>query len=158
MSGFIRPATVDDAKYIAPRLREADKRECDALLAAPPELVIPEMVANGYRVWTCGPDSGEPSVLVGVDPATMIPEVGIVWLVSTDAIFKHNYAFLMRSREVLDMLHEEFPLLTNHVDARNTLHHKWLRWLGFAFLRKIDKWGARSVPFYEFARLKQTCA
>lgn len=156
--GIVRRSTLDDARYIAPRLREADKRECDALLALPPELVLPEAVcAPTRRVWTFATDAGEPVGLFGLD-ATPIPQVGTIWMVSTPVINKHPQEFLRGSIRVVTAMNNEYPILTNMMDERNTLHKKWLRWLGFSFLRRIDRWGARSVPFLEFARLKRTCA
>lgn len=155
--GFVRAATVEDATHIANNLREADRMECDALLALPPILVLPAAVASGRRVWTFHAHTGEPVGLFGVDP-THVPEVGTIWMCSTDSINKHKHEFLVQSRPYLWALNDEFPILTNMVDARNTLHHRWLKWLGFAFLQRIEKWGARSVPFIEFARLQRTCA
>lgn len=153
MKAFVRLATVADAEYIAPRLREADVRECDALLAAPPVLVIPLAIQEGRHVWTFGAD-GEPVGLFGVDRSPACERVGVVWMCSTPVIERYPYQFLHASRQVVDELNGIYPVLTNLVDARNTLHHRWLRWMGFSFLRTIDRWGARSLPFHEFARLK----
>lgn len=157
LRGFIRPATLDDANYIAPRLREADKAECDASLACPAEWVLPQFALHGYRCWAFGLNDGTPVGLFGVDPAPGAPQVGIAWACSTPVVTQYKYDFLRRSPEILGKLHAEFPILTNTVDARNTLHHRWLRWLGFSFLREFPTWGARNLPFYEFARLR-TCA
>lgn len=155
--GFVQRATVEDVTYIAKNLRQADRMECDATLAMPPELALPRAVRDGQRVWTFHRNDGLPVGVFGADP-TPIPEVGIVWMVSTDEIELHKREFLVESKPYVLALNDDFPIITNMVDARNTLHHRWLKWLGFAFLRRIDSWGARSVPFYEFARMKQTCA
>lgn len=157
MGGYVQRATLEDVKFIAKNLREADRLECDATLALPPELVLPQAVEAGRDVWTFHRSDGLPVGVFGVDP-TPIPEVGIVWMVSTDEINKHKVEFLTRCRPYVWALNEQYPIITNTVDARNTLHHRWLKWLGFSFLRRIERWGARSVPFYEFARMKRTCA
>lgn len=142
---------------MSPRLREADKIECDAALGVPPLVALSAAVQSGHRAWTFCPDSGEPVGMFGVT-ASPVPQVGIVWMCSTPAIHTHAFEFLIGAPPIVDAMNEEFPVLTNLVDARNTLHHKWLRRMGFSFLRKLEKWGARSVPFYEFARLQNTCA
>ncbi|UYO52498.1 phage protein Gp13 family protein [Rhodopseudomonas palustris] len=157
MRGYVQRATVEDVTYIANHLRQADRDECDAMTGAPPELILPQSVGAGRDVWTFHRGDGLPAGVFGVDP-TPLPEVGIVWMVSTDEITNHKFEFLTRCRPYVEALNDRYPIITNMVDARNTLHHRWLKWLGFSFLRRIEQWGARSVPFYEFARMKQTCA
>lgn len=152
---MLRSSTLEDAHYIATHMRQADRQECEALHGLPPEIVLPNAIGRP-RVFTWERD-GVPIAMGGVDPS--IPNVGIVWMTSTDDILKNRVSFLREMcRPTLDFLHQEFPILTNVVDARNTIHHRWLRWLGFVFLRKIDRWGAHSVPFYEFARYQPPCA
>lgn len=156
--GFLQKATVHDAAYIAMNLREADRLECDATMAFPPELVLPQAVAEGHRrIWTGHAHTGEPVLICGVDPGAL-PELGVVWMVSTPKLKSHQIEFLRTSLPWIKEMNEEYPILHNYVDARNTLHHKWLRWCGFKLLRTVDRWGARSVPFIEFARINTTCA
>jgi hypothetical protein len=155
--GYVQRATLEDVTYIAKNLRQADRQECDATVGMPPELVLPQSVGAGRDVWTFHRNDGLPVGVFGADPTT-IPEVGIVWMVSTGEVNNHKREFLTESRPFVWALNDTYPIITNMVDARNTLHHRWLKWLGFSFLRRIEHWGARSVPFYEFARMKQTCA
>ncbi len=151
---MIRPSTLEDAQFIAANMRQADREECEAQMGLPPSLVIPNVIGRP-NVWTWEVD-GEPVAMGGVDAS--IPLVGVIWMTSTDAITKHRIKFLRETCEpMLQRLHQDYPILTNLVDARNTLHQRWLRWLGFKFLRRIEKWGAHSIPFLEFARY-QPCA
>jgi hypothetical protein len=46
-----------------------------------------------------------------------------------------------------------FPLLHNFTDARNVVHHRWLRWLGFNFIARHERYGAAGLPFLEFVRI-----
>lgn len=154
MSHIVRPATVDDARYIAKHLRDEDRREIDALTALSPEAVLPQLVNDAAKPLCFTTVKGKPVGVFGVQP-TPIPILGTVWCVTTNAILHHKMEFLRASRVHVEHLNEDFPLITNVVDARNSLHINWLRWLGFKFLRRIDRWGARSVPFIEFARIKQ---
>jgi hypothetical protein len=155
--GYVQRATVEDVTFISKNLRQADRDECDATLATLPELILPQAVAPGRDVWTFHLNDGTPVGVFGVD-RTPDPMVGIVWMLSTDEIKNHKREFLVESKPYVLALNDDFPIITNMVDARNTLHHRWLKWLGFSFLRRIERWGARSVPFYEFARMKQSCA
>lgn len=146
---------MEDARYIAANMRQEDRQECEAQSGLPPAVVLPQCVGRP-NVWTWEED-GVPVAIGGVDAS--IPLVGTVWMTSTDDIVKHRVKFLREmSKPVLALLHQDFPILTNMVDERNVLHQRWLRWLGFVFLRRIEKWGAHSVPFYEFARYQPPCA
>lgn len=149
----VRPATVPDAVSIAARLRAADREECLAATGLPPEIVLPSSVLR-KPVNVALNDDGTPEVLFGADGVPSHPNVAVVWMVSTGAIHSHPTEFLRQSLKWVDCWHEKFDVLTNFVDARNTLHHKWLRWLGFSFLRKVDSLGPYSLPFYEFAKIK----
>ena len=44
--------------------------------------------------------------------------------------------------------------MVNYVDSRHHRAVKWLKWLGFSFIREA-RMGPSDLPFYEFARL--TC-
>lgn len=157
MMGYIQRATIEDAAYIAKNLRDADRQECDAAIALPPELVLPEAVRAGRAVWTCHTNEGEPFIMFGVDPSAL-PSCGVVWMCSTPSILKHKVEFMRACGPLLDAIQDDFPVIHNVVDARNTLHIRWLKRCGFKFFRTLPRWGARSVPFIEFARIKLTCA
>ena len=60
---------------------------------------------------------------------------------------------LTRPIKWLEEKNKEYPLLVNYVDARNKVAIRWLRFLGFTFIRKIEKYGVGRKPFYEFVRI-----
>lgn len=151
-----RPATRDDVRYMAPRLRAADRAEVRAYTGLPPEVVLEQCLDASDQCWVGCHNDGEPAVLWGTQPVYQVPEVGWIWMVCTDLILQHKYEFLTQARAHLPLAHARYPILTNHVDARNTVHIKWLRFMGFSFLRRVERWGAESIPFYEFARLDPT--
>lgn len=65
---------------------------------------------------------------------------GLVWLVSTPEIERHSITFLRESRKWINYFHNFHPILWNYVDARQTLHIKWLtKWLGFTIEGKTYK-------------------
>ena len=77
-------------------------------------------------------------------------------MLGTQAMFdddKDRRTFLRQSKEMLRELHQQFILLFNEVDARNTTHIRWLRWMGFIFVRYRPNYGAEGRPFYEFCRV-----
>lgn len=153
----IRPSIPEDAHYLAPRLRDADKAEIRALTGGIPEIMLPQCVLFSRATWTMCGFAGEPVGIMGVQDVPENPDVGWGWMLATDIIEKYPFHFLRRSRSLLPVIHTFHPIITNHVDERNTVHIRWLRWLGFSFIRRIERWGAESRPFIEFARLQPKC-
>jgi hypothetical protein len=158
MTTSVREASMEDVLDVAARLRPADHQETLAATGLPPEVLLPEALRSGRRMMV-GLIFGRPEVLFGVDPVLGQPDVGIAWMVGTDAIDKNPIKFLRASRKIWDAYHDEFPFLTNFADARNTVHLRWLEWLGAVMVRRVERFGPHSQPFIEFlsicARLKQ---
>ena len=154
--GYAVPATPDHAAQLAPNLRPADRREVQALTGLPPEIVLPQVLRpNTMAGFT---DMGELAVLFGADPVPGFPEVGVIWMVANDVIVRRPLEFHQSAKAMLAQFHRQYPLLTNVMDERNTVHRRWLSLLGFSFVRRIEQWGAESRPFLEFARLHDPCA
>ena len=156
MDKLLTPTTVEDIDYIAPRLRKADKNECLAATGKQPLDVLYTSLLQGDINLTLNAPDGERVGLCGVAPSPL-ENSGAVWMCATDAIFKHQMAFLRRSKAALDYLSQDYAVLYNCVDARNTVHIKWLKWMGFTFIAKHENYGAAKLPFYEFLRIN-TCA
>ena len=152
---FARPANMDDVCFISDNMRPEDIEECnafgvdhfDALRRSLEEAVI------SYTLF--GPDN-IPLAICGVSKSPH-QHLGLIWMLGTDGIRKHRFIFLRQNKKgFLDRLYDEsgYEALYNFTYAKNTLHHMWLRWLGFTFLRQV------SLPpydqqFYEFIRLRE---
>jgi hypothetical protein len=151
----IRPATVDDARSLAPRLRQADVAEIEAGLGLPPldGLLLSMLTGPSWAIVHDG-------LVIGIFGAGRHPRhqnTGVVWMLGSADVARPEikYEFLQRSRQVCDLFNERYPVLTNYIDARNELHVRWIRWLGFKIVNTTET--AEGVPFHEFARIKQ-CA
>lgn len=57
----------------------------------------------------------------------------IGWMLLTNAVEDHKIEFLRWSKKIVKTLLEEYPAITNVVDSRNTLHVKYLDFLGAKF-------------------------
>ena len=153
MDKLLTPTTFDDIDYIAPRLRKADIMECKAALGKEPLSVLYASLTQGDITLTMrSPDGGRVG-LCGVAPSPW-DDAGAVWMTATDDIYQHQMAFLRRSKAALEYLSEDYAVLFNYVDARNSAHIKWLKWMGFTFINKHTKYGVEQRPFYEFVRIK----
>jgi hypothetical protein len=143
-----RTALLEDAAIVSERLRDADRREVRAS-GGDPLLSLQAGVSQSRPAITCLVD-GTPEVIFGVVPGG--PSTGYVWLLGSDAIVRHRTHFLRLSGTWVSIFHERYPVLTNVVDERNTVHLRWLRWLGFEFIRRHPDWGPERRPFIEFKR------
>lgn len=149
---FIRLSEPEDAAVMAPNLREADRNEIAARTAQEPLQALTESMSLSSTCLT-GTYLGEPFAICGVCP--VIEGVGAIWLLGTDAVMnpKVSRQFLRFSKLYVDQFQHMYPLLFNYIDARNTVHIKWLKWLGFQFINLHQKFGVGKLPFYEFVRI-----
>lgn len=149
---FRRPATLEDVLDVSKRLREADRQEVLASVGMEPEHAFPFFFSEGKDIHCAGLNlDGRPEVLWGFDPIEGVPGAAVAWLVSSPRIYEHPVEFTINARDGFNEAHERYELLTNFIDARNERHLKWLKWMGFKFIRRIEHFGAQSLPFIEFA-------
>ena len=95
---------------------------------------------------------GELMGMAGVVPSADA-EVGQAWMLGAPVLRKYSIQFLRGCAPLVSGWHEKYPVLFNFVDERNTLHIKWLRWLGFVFVQRYEVFGVERIPFLEFVRL-----
>ena len=92
-------------------------------------------------------DTGEVLALFGVVPHPTNARFGIVWMLGSDALVSRKAIFLRTSKHWLARLYSVYAALGNVIDARNTVHLNWLKWLGFKAVSRIDRHGAEQRPF-----------
>jgi hypothetical protein len=148
-----RLATCEDCFALGPVLRQADKDEIQASSGSDPTGAL----FLGWReseVCYTIVDADQPLAMFGVVRMASNPSIGQVWLLGTEGIKMHSIEFLRKSREWVSRLHEEFPVLYNDIDSRNTVHIRWLQWLGFKFINELPSYGYEGRLFYHFVRIK----
>lgn len=147
---IVRAATVGDALRIAPLLRKKDRREIQAASGKSPGAVLPlAFAAPGADVIYAETCDGEPILIAGVNPTA--PKVAAVWMVGTRLLEDYAFPFTRQALRKVYEWHKTYPLLWNQAWADNDLHVQWLTFMGFSFLRRVDR---RGYPFIEFARLR----
>ena len=108
---------------IAPYLRQADVDELKALSGVSPEIGVAYSIASSQKGYAAYYD-GTLTAIFGISN-------GLIWLVGTDAITKHPITFFRTSKQIFHELTKGHNYLHNYVDARNKLHLRWLKWIGF---------------------------
>lgn len=151
MSTYIRPTEWQDIELLSKQLRDEDVEEL-AAAGWTPFNALSEGFNRAQVCFTVVPPHLPNEIIgvCGVGP-TSDPNTGLVWFLGSEHIHNHKIRFLKDSREVVDLLFQlsGYEVLYNHTYYKNTLHHAWLKWLGFKFI-------ASNGFFHEFVRMK-TC-
>jgi hypothetical protein len=148
----VRKSVPEDADFLAPRLREADREEVIASGCPVPHAALMAGMGANSICLTGIDETGAPVTMFGVGPHPTDPLVGVVWALATDEIRKHRKSFLGPSKDWVEALNRRHPVLMNYSDCRNAEHHKWLTWCGFTFINKVR--GPLGHEFYEFVRVR----
>lgn len=154
MIGFTRPATHADIAPLVADLREADLAEIKASFGGSPELSLTLGINNGEARVACLPN-GLPAAIYGAVPLHSDETVGVVWMVATNSFQLLHRQFLRESREEIADLCRGYRAVFNFTDARNTLHHRWIKWSGFTIIKRHEEFGAEKRPFLEFVRITE---
>lgn len=142
----------EDSEELAPKLREADKRELSAISDRPyrDTLYLGAVVSSPARTII---HEDEVIGMYGVAPAYGFNlEYGCIWCLASDKLTEIKYQFLKQSiSEVRDM-EKNYKKLINFVHADNTTSIRWLKFLGFKVSPTPVILGIKQEPFYYFER------
>lgn len=126
----VRAATREDAEFLAPRLRRADREEVEAAGVTPLDALLGglDRATWAYSIVV----EGEVAAIIGVSPmGSLTSDTGIPWLLGSDALLRQWRRMCKVAPEWIGHMHEFYPVLVNMVHAKNVLAVKWLRHAGF---------------------------
>ena len=147
---YARMSVLEDCYWVAENIRDADRDEIAANSGQTPlEALITGFSTSDVPFTIVG--DGVPAGIFGAGPA--MPGVGMIWLLGTDLLLKNTTRFLRESRFWLDQCARPYDMMFNFVDARNTVHIRWIKWLGFTLINLHQEYGVEKRPFYEFVRI-----
>lgn len=151
MKAYYRPYKEDDISILASTICEADATEVLLSDGLEPLKAIQNACNKSYEVNTMVSPDGK---LLGMFGLSYIDDyVGSPWMLSTGQLNKYYVQFLRSSHNWVVEANNKRSLLVNYVHVENKLAIKWLRFLGFSFLRELE-YGQGKAPFYEFVRIK----
>lgn len=152
---YVKPTEAHEIDVVIRDLRKADIQEAMACGLEPKKAII-DSISQSTAVYTIM-EGDRPIGLFGVGPTELksMPgvRVGCVWMVGTPGISRISSTFLRQSHKWIENLHNYYPVLWNWVYASNTVHIRWLKWLGFKIIGLGTK-GPKGLPFYQFIRVK----
>lgn len=142
------PATVEHALELEPKMRQADRAECEGMgWEALPGLLF--SLKHSRDSWA-GLADGECVCIFGVYCKSFLGTEANPWLLATDEMPKHARTFLRLNKRYMASLRDEFQVLSGHVDVNNVVSQRWLRWLGFSVSETVSLRGMNGVAFLKF--------
>lgn len=117
-------------EFIAANMRALDRREIFQLAALTSWNAIEMSTATADRVHTAMID-GEPGAIWGINRKSIFSDIGVPWLLATDAIEKPVRRVLAESVRYFKAFEELYEYQENWVLTEHEKAVKWLRWLGF---------------------------
>ena len=144
-----RTATVADAVKVANNLRPEDLQEIEALghngLGVVFSVLLSDVAVSFFN------SQGEIAGVAGIVPDSR-EGVGIIWMLCTPVVQSQRITFVKQAKAWLRDEQSNYRVLWNLADARNQLHHKLLKMLGFKALRSVPA-GPNNLPFLEIVKL-----
>jgi hypothetical protein len=154
---YVEPSHNRDAHPIATRLRPADRAEISAVTRQSPLQVLVDGINESNICFTIKRSSdGRPCGVFGAGGGggghPQDTRSGMVWLLGTDDLTLNGRTFLRYSRSFLNEMKKHYSFLYNVIDARNSVHIRWLGWMGFDFIKVIPRWGVEHRKFIMFSK------
>ena len=148
--GYLRKANIADLNHVCKHMRDMDRLEAVYQTGNEPEDALRLSYLSRQQVLAIAGDNDQPMGLCGV-----ISD-GCIWMICTDELFtnkKYKIQLIRKGREWVDNLLKSYKVLYNFVYAENHSAIKWLKALGFTFIKYHEEYGMQGKPFYEFLRI-----
>jgi hypothetical protein len=154
MSVVARRATRADAIYLATRLLPEDAAEVKAASG----LAIVDALLGGIELSDeclvlCNRKALDKPICIWGIRSTPDPDVGAIWLLCAKGLQQNRVGFLKESLKWFAKFSQQYRVLWNLVDERNTAHVRFLQWHGCVFINRHAAFGHERRPFLEFVRL-----
>jgi hypothetical protein len=112
---------------LAPCLRQADREELRVGSGETPTAALTRGLATSSECWSVLAPEGVVAIF-GVCPIQ--EDAAAVWLLGSDLITAYYREFARRSIGIMGDIRHQYGLLFNFVHPENTVHLRWLQWLG----------------------------
>lgn len=132
-------------------MRDADAIEVWLSAHKTPYQALTEGFNTSIKAWTIM-EGDTPIGMFGVSSGSILSNIGIPWLLGTDAMLKIRRQFVRESIQYLNEMLVLYPRLVNFIHIDNVASLRWLRWMGFDFDGPV-KAGPEDAEFFKFERV-----
>lgn len=153
----IVPATEAHAIEIAENMRQADVEEIWASSRSLPMASTtrsfrvsrdPKIIECVWHDTKTGTADSKAMCIFGVTTPTALSRIGCPWMLGHKDLPLHAKPFLKLSREYVRQIKQDYDILINWVDARNTLSLRWMKWVGLQVFPP-EPFGPDQLPFHK---------
>lgn len=144
MNVKIRRATKARARFVFDNLRWEDQQEVDTAAGAESYLEREQRTEILMAGWKASAAAyaleveGRTVAVLGVLP---VPVANVCWMLCTDEVAKAPKAILRRAIDIAAKWYRRYGTLLCVADNRNTLHHRWIKLVGFDRMDEVDQNG-----------------
>lgn len=147
-----RPSEFLDCREVAPEMRSQDVIEVGYSNGLEPLRALQE----AYRVsQVCNSVIHEDGSVVAMFGVSDNGIFASPWLLGTDKLLDTRKEFIPQAKEWVEEMSSIYPILLNYVHVDNTVSKRWLKSLGFEFIKLEKEYGVGKQPFYQFVRIKK---
>jgi hypothetical protein len=129
-------------------LRPGDLEEIEATAGCSPEFaLVSSWKASEITLainW-----KGKTAAIAGVVRKSMLSDTGVAWMLGSNDF--EGLEVARRSKEYICSMKNNFKLIENYIDARQTRCIRWLKWCGFKFESEPVPYGVAGLPFFYFS-------
>jgi len=143
-----KEADRNDFRLMKRIMRDEDRRELEASSGKRFEDIV-DKTRDVTDFAVAGYCDGKLIAIFGVRRITAVTKTGAIWMFGTKFLPKHSRVFLKHCKKCVEVMLENYPIVYNYVDERNTMIINWLKWLGFTF-EEAKPYGPQGLPFYKF--------
>jgi hypothetical protein len=153
----LRSSAIRDADTVLRDIRQEDTDEWDASVEGGVEEHLGYSIMMSDECWTLADyRTDEAHVIFGVKSyAAKGRAYASTWMLGTNRSAKDATWLLQAGREFSREFFERWPLTECWSDARNTHHHRWLLWEGYAPNARSEAHGPLGLPFIHFLKEQQ---
>lgn len=147
---IIISAALEDVLELVPNLRQDDINELEALGSNPQQSLLrgfiysEECYAVKFQNKTIG--------LFGVSKFNMPKGFGSIWFLGSDECTHHPMTFVKQGIQYVNKWLQEYDVLLNAVDIRNTKHIEWIKRIGLSLSNPLIINGYQFLQFYKVKR------
>ncbi len=130
MTYYVAPTTAPHVAQLLSDVRKEDAAEAWGAAHWMPYDALRHCIESTEHVFS-GMVDDIPLCIFGIAPRSLISTTGVPWMISSNALTKHSFAWARRNREVFAAFSAGWERLENHVDSRYQKAVRWAEWLGF---------------------------
>ena len=152
MTHHYRPSTIKDCLELAPNMRLQDVDEVKASHGWEPLKALEESFRLSQE---CNSIIHKDGSVVGMFGVSDQGVYAMPWLLGADKMLETRHEFVPPAKAWVNEMSVQHPLLFNFVHEKNTIAIKWLKSLGFEFIRNFKEYGLGKEPFIQFVRINK---